>query len=132
MAHALSGQVPPRPRTPTECERCNRNEPKRFCRWCRRHVCTEQCWLGDEPVQRRCWDCLGEGEPPEVADGAARRSADGAFAIGALMLCYLIPPVSEWGETTVYHHRACFGVKNRRYTRLRKAFTAWRQAGPWR
>ena len=50
------------------------------------------------------------------------------FAICALMLCYLIPLVSEWGETTVYHHRACFGVKNRRYTRLRKAFTAWRQA----
>ena len=50
------------------------------------------------------------------------------FAIGPLMLCYLIPPVSEWGETTVYHHRACLGVKNRRYTRLRKAFTARRQA----
>ena len=53
---------PKRPPTPDWCERCERNEPRRFCRWCQRHVCTEQCWVADSERARRCHECIGAGE----------------------------------------------------------------------
>ena len=53
---------PKRPPTPDWCERCERNEPRRFCRWCQRHVCTEQCWVADSERARRCHECVGAGE----------------------------------------------------------------------
>ena len=51
-----------RPPMPDWCERCERNEPRRFCRWCQRHVCTEQCWVADSERARRCHECIGAGE----------------------------------------------------------------------
>ena len=53
---------PKRPPTPEWCERCERNEPRRLCKWCQRHVCTEQCWAADTEGARRCHSCAGRGE----------------------------------------------------------------------
>ena len=68
---------PKRPPTPDWCERCKRNEPRRFCQWCQRHVCTEQCWVADSKRGRRCHECVGAGEfagETESAKDPVRRS----------------------------------------------------------
>ena len=69
-------QVGPKRRpTPEWCERCVRNEPRRFCKWCQCLVCTEQCWVSDEPPASRCFECLGKGEQEQVPEDASSGSA---------------------------------------------------------
>ena len=58
----LLQQQPPA-QVPVGCQRCQRNEPDRFCTWCERHVCTEQCWVNDEC--KRCCDCRDKDESEE-------------------------------------------------------------------
>ena len=74
--------------------------------------------------------CVADALPSALCAFVGGYASISAFHLRHLRSHALLPRSAcvEWRETTVHHHRACFGVKNRRYTRLRKAFTAWRQA----